>query len=585
MISRPDATSVRHGSAGRLPHRIALRGRPAGRSSCGTALDPEFLRQRRWAAAVTPRSRARCPCSTASPATRAATVIGRADRLDMLSAAFVNAASGNVFDFDDTHHPTIIHPTAPVAPALFALAETRPMTGAALLHAFILGVEIECRLGNAVSPWHYRHGWHITSTCGAFGAAAAAAGSRARPRAHDLGARQRVGAIVRPGRDARHDGEEHRCRRRGARRAFGRVVRTGRRHRPGRADRRAARLYLCDGRCARSRRITEGLGETWEIMANTHKPYPCGVVLFPVIDACLELRARNPGLARAAIASIDGRRPFAAARARGPARGHHRAGSAGQRAAQRRGRADPRRGRRHPVRGCLRDQRRGSCVAPQGHRGGASRHAGRGRACDDHARGRAGSVVLRRAGRGTPQRPMSDAEIEAKVRELARYGCPRLDPGPLIEAVWSLESAPIRARSCNSQPCRTPRDARRKMRADHRLDRGPRLRHRAGACGGGLQHHAQRHRAGGGGRRRRARRSRRAPGSPRLSSRPTSPSCGRSSVWSAKRLRGSAASTSWSIMRWCATSRRSSNSRRRSGSSRWRSTCRRRFTWCAWRFR
>ena len=106
---------------------------------------------------------------------REASVIGRRDRLDMLSAAFVNAAGGNVLDFDDTHHPTIIHPTAPVSPALFALAESQPISGAALLHAFVLGVEVECRLGNAVTPWHYRRGWHITSTCGVFGAAAAVA--------------------------------------------------------------------------------------------------------------------------------------------------------------------------------------------------------------------------------------------------------------------------------------------------------------------------------------------------------------------------------------------------------------------------
>ena len=46
-------------------------------------------------------------------------------------------------------------------------------SGAALLHAFVLGVEVECRLGNAVSPGHYKRGWHITSTCGVFGAAAA----------------------------------------------------------------------------------------------------------------------------------------------------------------------------------------------------------------------------------------------------------------------------------------------------------------------------------------------------------------------------------------------------------------------------
>ena len=104
-----------------------------------------------------------------------ATVIGRAERVDALSASFLNAASGNVFDFDDTHLRTVIHPTAPVAPALFALAEMRPVSGRNLLLAFALGVEIECRLGNAVSPWHYQRGWHITSTCGVFGAAAACA--------------------------------------------------------------------------------------------------------------------------------------------------------------------------------------------------------------------------------------------------------------------------------------------------------------------------------------------------------------------------------------------------------------------------
>ncbi|HET9651374.1 MAG TPA: MmgE/PrpD family protein, partial [Usitatibacter sp.] len=97
-----------------------------------------------------------------------ASIIGRGERLDLHGAAFVNAASGNVFDFDDTHLPTVIHPTAPVAPALFALAQTRRMTGRELLLAFVAGVELECRLGNAVSPWHYQRGWHITSTCGVF---------------------------------------------------------------------------------------------------------------------------------------------------------------------------------------------------------------------------------------------------------------------------------------------------------------------------------------------------------------------------------------------------------------------------------
>ncbi|HEY0439977.1 MAG TPA: MmgE/PrpD family protein, partial [Xanthobacteraceae bacterium] len=105
---------------------------------------------------------------------RPATVVGRAERIDALSAAFLNAASANVFDFCDTHLPTVVHPTSPVAPALLALAELRPVRGEDLLLALALGVEIECRIGAVISPGHYAKGWHITSTCGVFGAAAGA---------------------------------------------------------------------------------------------------------------------------------------------------------------------------------------------------------------------------------------------------------------------------------------------------------------------------------------------------------------------------------------------------------------------------
>src|SRR5277367_5428234 len=102
-------------------------------------------------------------------------LIGRGERLDPLGATFLNAIGGNLLDYDDTHLRTVIHPSAPVAPAALALAEQRGLSGAAMLHAFILGCEVECRIGNAVSPGHYARGWHITSTCGVFGAAAASA--------------------------------------------------------------------------------------------------------------------------------------------------------------------------------------------------------------------------------------------------------------------------------------------------------------------------------------------------------------------------------------------------------------------------
>ena len=91
-----------------------------------------------------------------------------------MGAAFVNAISANLLDFDDTHLDTIIHPAAPVAAPVLALAEARGFSGQAVLASFILGVEVECRVGDAILP-DLARGWHITSTCGVFGAAAACA--------------------------------------------------------------------------------------------------------------------------------------------------------------------------------------------------------------------------------------------------------------------------------------------------------------------------------------------------------------------------------------------------------------------------
>jgi 2-methylcitrate dehydratase PrpD len=104
-----------------------------------------------------------------------ATVLGRGERMDILTVAALNGLSSNILDFDDTHLRTVIHPTVPVAAAVIALAERSRVTGARLLHAFVLGIEVECRIGNAISPEHYNAGWHITATCGIFGAAAACA--------------------------------------------------------------------------------------------------------------------------------------------------------------------------------------------------------------------------------------------------------------------------------------------------------------------------------------------------------------------------------------------------------------------------
>ncbi len=102
-----------------------------------------------------------------------ASVLGRRERMDILHAALMNGISSHVFDFDDTHLKTVIHPAGPVVSALLALSELRPMSGTDFLNAMVLGIEVECRIGNAVYPAHYDRGWHITGTAGVFGAAAA----------------------------------------------------------------------------------------------------------------------------------------------------------------------------------------------------------------------------------------------------------------------------------------------------------------------------------------------------------------------------------------------------------------------------
>ena len=101
-------------------------------------------------------------------------VVGRSASLDPVNAALVNGVAANALDYDDMHTPTLIHPTGPVVAAALALAEARSASGAKMLAAAVTGIEVECRMGAALFPAHYDAGWHITATLGTFGAAAAA---------------------------------------------------------------------------------------------------------------------------------------------------------------------------------------------------------------------------------------------------------------------------------------------------------------------------------------------------------------------------------------------------------------------------
>jgi len=223
-----------------------------------------------------------------------ASLLGRRERLDIMNAAFVNGVASHIFDYDDTHLKTIIHPAGPVASAILALCEMQPVSGKDFLNALVLGVEVECRIGNAVWPNHYDAGWHITGTAGVFGGAAAAGklmGLSEQQMAWALGlaASQPVGL----------------------RESFGSMTKS---FNPGRAANNglfaailAAKNFTSSDAMIEAKRgwantistrqnyaeITEGLGQRYEAALNTYKPFACGIVMHPAIDAAIQLRDGN----------------------------------------------------------------------------------------------------------------------------------------------------------------------------------------------------------------------------------------------------------------------------------------------------
>ena len=230
---------------------------------------------------------------TLQPAAQA-TVLGRNERVDIASAALINGITSHTFDFDDTHLKTIIHPAGPVASAALALAELTGASGRQVIDSIVLGIDVACRIGNTMYPDHYDRGWHITGSTGTLGAAAACArllklnqqktamalGIAA---SQPIGVREQFGTMTKPfhpGAAARaglmsallaNHGFTASAKAIEAPRGFVQVV----------SDKRSWN------------EITDELGERFEVSFNTYKPFACGIVIHPSIDACVQLRERG----------------------------------------------------------------------------------------------------------------------------------------------------------------------------------------------------------------------------------------------------------------------------------------------------
>ncbi len=219
-----------------------------------------------------------------------ASILGRAERIDPLHASLLNGISSHVHDYDDTTPQNYIHPTSPVASALFAYASANGISGHDFLHAFIVGFEVESHVGNAVYPAHYDAGWHITGTAGVFGAAVAIG------KLLDLGTQEMVWATGLAATQAA-----------GLREMFGSMAKS---LHPGRAAQNgySAALLAQAGFTAGEHsiegprgfaavqaarydlsKITAGLGVDYQLRANTYKPFPCGIVNHPSIDGAIQL--------------------------------------------------------------------------------------------------------------------------------------------------------------------------------------------------------------------------------------------------------------------------------------------------------
>jgi 2-methylcitrate dehydratase PrpD len=223
-----------------------------------------------------------------------ATVLGRRRKLGLLDTPLANGQMGHLLDFDDTHMGgVVLHASSPVLAALFALAERAPVSGADLMLAYAVGFEAGVRAGRTV-PGHHKGGWHLTGTLGSIAAGAAAGkllGLDTQRLAYAIGIAATQAAGMQQNRGTM-------CKSFHAGKAATNGVLAALLAERGfdssqeiiEGERGFCRIY---SDVAAPEQLTAGLGGRWLIETNGHKPYACGVVLHPLIDAVIAIRNRD----------------------------------------------------------------------------------------------------------------------------------------------------------------------------------------------------------------------------------------------------------------------------------------------------
>lgn len=221
-----------------------------------------------------------------------ATVFGTAQRSIPRFAALANATAMHADDFDDTYHPTRFHPTAPVLAAVCAVGEEAGSSGADVLAAIAVGTEVSLKLSHTIDKQHYLRGFHMTSTCGVFGATAGVCNVRrlsadATARAigvagsNSAGVRENFGTMVKP----LHSG-------RAAENAVFAASLAGMDFTASPTILEGDRGYFMTGAGGYDAAELVGkLGNPWNYVAKgvAIKPYPCGNLQQPAMDKLRDL--------------------------------------------------------------------------------------------------------------------------------------------------------------------------------------------------------------------------------------------------------------------------------------------------------